>query len=50
MPITNPGKSCADIYQINKTTGEVSGDYRIETHIGESQVYCDIEWDTKEGS
>jgi len=40
---TNPGKSCADIYQINKASRGVSGDYWIQTATGLHQVYCDME-------
>jgi len=40
---TNPGKSCADIYEINKASREVSGDYWINTTTGLHQVYCDME-------
>ena len=40
---TNPGKSCDDIYQINKGSRGVSGDYYIETPTGVHQVYCDME-------
>ena len=42
----NPGKSSDDIYQINKATRGVSGDYRIQTTTGVrtvQQVYCDME-------
>ena len=40
---SNPGKSCADIYQINKATRGVSHDYWINTTTGIYQVYCDME-------
>ena len=39
-----PGKSCADIYQINKATRGISGFYWIINGTNESiQVYCDME-------
>ena len=31
---SNPGKSCADIYQINKATRGVSRDYWVNTTTG----------------
>ena len=40
---SNPGKSCADIYQINKATRGVSDDYWVNTTTGIHQVYCDME-------
>ena len=40
---SNPGKSCHDIYQINKATRGVSGNYWINTTTGVHQVYCDME-------
>ena len=40
---TNAGKSCDDIYQVNKGSRGVSGDYWIETSTGVHQVYCDME-------
>ena len=40
---SNPGKSCADIYQINKATRGLSRDYWINTTTGIHQVYCDME-------
>ena len=40
---TNPGKSCDDIYQINKISRGVSGNYWINTTTGVHQVYCDME-------
>ena len=43
MLTTNPGRSCNDIYQINKASRGVSGDYWIETSTGVHQVYCDME-------
>ena len=39
-----PGKSCADVYQINKATRGISGFYWIIYGTNESiQVYCDME-------
>ena len=43
LGVLNPGKSCDDIYQINKASRGVSGDYWIETSTGLHQVYCDME-------
>ena len=43
MMQSSPGKSCDDIYQINKATRGVSGDYWIQTTTGVHQVYCDME-------
>ena len=40
---TNPGKSCDDIYQINKASRGVSGNYWINTTTDVHQVYCDME-------
>ena len=41
---TSPGKSCNDIYQINKATRGVSGLYWVETGSRTVQhVYCDME-------
>ena len=40
---SNPGKSCDDIYQINKASRGVSGDYWIQTFTGVHEVYCDME-------
>ena len=40
---TNPGRSCNDIYQINKASRGVSGNYWINTTTGVHQVYCDME-------
>ena len=40
---SNPGKSCNDIYKINKASRGVSGDYYIQTATGVQQVYCDME-------
>ena len=39
----NTGKSCADIYEANKASRGISGDYWIETSTGVHQVYCDME-------
>ena len=44
MLSTSPGKSCNDIYQINKATRGVSGQYWIKAVSGTVQrVYCDME-------
>ena len=43
MMESNPGKSCADIYQINKATRGVSCNYWVNTTTGKHQVYCDME-------
>ena len=43
MMESNPGKSCNDIYQINKASRGVSGGYWIQTATGTHQVYCDME-------
>ena len=41
---TSPGKSCNDIYQINKATRGVSGLYWVKTGSRTVQhVYCDME-------
>ena len=40
---SNPGKFCADIYQINKATRGVSRGYWVNTTNGIRQVYCDME-------
>ena len=40
---SNAGKSCHDIYQINKASRGVSGNYWINTTTGVHQVYCDME-------
>ena len=42
---STPGKSCNDIYQINKASysRRVSGNYWINTTTGVHQVYCDME-------
>ena len=39
----NPGKSCNEIYQINKASRGGSGYYWINTTTGTHQVYCDME-------
>ena len=39
---SSPGKSCDDIYQINKRTRGRSGNYWINTTTGVHQVYCDM--------
>ena len=43
MMQSNPGKSCDDIYQINKAIRGVSDYYWINTTTGVHQVYCDME-------
>ena len=40
---SSPGKSCADIYQINKASRGVSGLYWINTTSGLQQVNCEME-------
>ena len=40
---TNPGKSCKEIYQINKVSRGKSGSYWISTTAGIHQIYCDME-------
>ena len=40
---SSPGKSCADIYQMNKASRGVSGLYWINTTSGLHQVTCDME-------
>ena len=40
---STPGKSCDDIYQFNKASKGVSGNYWINTTTGVHQVYCDME-------
>jgi len=40
---SNPGKSCDDVYQINKESRGVSGLYWIQTSTGVHEVYCDME-------
>ena len=39
----SPGKSCDEIYQVNKAIRGVSGNYWINTTTGVHQVYCDME-------
>ena len=43
MMQSSPGRSCDDIYQINKASREASGNYWINTTTGVHQVYCDME-------
>jgi len=40
---SSPGKSCDNIYQVNKATRGVSGHYWINTTSGIHQVYCNME-------
>ena len=40
---SSPGRSCAEIYQINKASRGVSGPYWINTTSGLHQVNCDME-------
>ena len=40
---SSPGRSCADIYQINKASRGVSGLYWINTTSGLHQANCDME-------
>ena len=40
---SSPGKSCVEIYQINKASRGVSDLYWINTTIGLHQVNCDME-------
>ena len=40
---STPGKSCSDIYQINKVSRGASDNYWIKTTTGVHQVYCDME-------
>ena len=40
---STPGKSCSEIYQINKASRGASGNYWINTTTGVHQVYCDME-------
>ena len=42
---SNPGKSCKEIYKINRASRGVSGNYWINTTTGVHQVYCDMELD-----
>ena len=43
MMQSNPGKSCKDIYKINRASRGVSGNYWINAPTGIQQVYCDME-------
>ena len=43
MTSTAPGKSCHDIYQVNKGSRGMSGLYYINTTTGVQQLYCDME-------
>ena len=43
MMQSNPGKSCEDIYKINRASRGISGNYWINTPTGAQQVYCDME-------
>ena len=43
MSQSSPGKSCDDIYQMNKASRGSSGNYWINTTTGVHQVYCDME-------
>ena len=40
---SNPGRSCADIYQINKAARGMSRNYWVNTTTGIQEVYCDME-------
>ena len=40
---SNPGRSCDNIYEINKASRGASGNYWINTTTGVHQVYCDME-------
>ena len=40
---SSPARSCDDIYQMNKQSRGVSGNYWINTTTGVHQVYCDME-------
>ena len=40
---SSPGKSCDDIYQINKVSRGASGNYWINATTGVHQVCCDME-------
>ena len=40
---SNPGKSCSEIYQINKVSRDVSSYYWVNTTTAVRQVYCDME-------
>ena len=43
MVQSNPGKSCNNIYEINKASRGVSGNYYIQTRSDVQRVYCDME-------
>ena len=43
MQQSSPGESCNDIYQSNKASRGVSGNYWIKTTTDVHQVYCDME-------
>ena len=43
MTSSSPGKSCHDIYNINKASRGMSDFYYINTTVGVQQVYCDME-------
>ena len=40
---STPGRTCNEIYQINKNSRGASGNYWINTTTGIHQVYCDME-------
>ena len=40
---SSPGRSCDEIYRINKQSRGMSGDYWINTTTGVHKVYCDME-------
>lgn len=40
---SSPGKSCHDIYKVNKGSRGMSGLYYVNTTTGVQQVYCDME-------
>ena len=40
---SNPGKSCSDIYQVNKASRGASGNYWVKTTTGAQEVFCDME-------
>ena len=40
---SSPGRSCEEIYRINKQSRGMSGDYWINTTTDVRQVYCDME-------
>ena len=39
---SSPGRSCDEIYQINKQSRGISGNYWINTTTGVHRVYCDM--------